>query len=125
MEKKEMLLKEKKLRLFHYLVAVFSLFQKGSIPEKTTDSTTQLDDEAPDFSRIRCPLCQWQPTALSRWCCANCKHPEHFFNACGTVWNTFSTAGQCPGCGHQWRWTACLYCGGWSLHEAWYTKKTD
>jgi hypothetical protein len=28
----------------------------------------------------------------------------------------------CPGCAHQWRYTACLRCEGWSLHEDWYVE---
>ena len=75
-------------------------------------------DEA--FGRIRCPLCAWQPGESSRWCCTRVDAPEGFFGGCGTVWNTFSTRGRCPGCQHQWLWTKCLRCAGWSLHTAWY-----
>ena len=46
--------------------------------------------------------------------------PEPFFEACGTVWNTFATHGRCPGCSHQWRWTTCLRCQEPSLHVDWY-----
>ena len=35
-------------------------------------------------------------------------------------WNTFATRGLCPGCQHQWRYTSCLECAAWSLHEDWY-----
>lgn len=77
------------------------------------------DDES--FERIRCPLCSWRPTPSSRWCCVHGEDtPEPPFNWCGTHWNTFQTRGQCPGCGHQWQWTSCLQCHGWSLHEEWY-----
>src|SRR5437764_15161310 len=119
-------MKKKSFYQFYRLAAILSLFQKSSIPEKTADKDVQLDDEeAPDFSRIRCPLCKWQPNGSSRWNCNDCGHPEYFFDGCGMVWNTFTTRGLCPGCGHQWHWTACLYCGGWSLHEEWYVKETD
>ena len=39
------------------------------------------------------------------------------------AWNTFETRGKCPDCAHQWRWTSCLRCEGWSRHEDWYVKK--
>ena len=70
--------------------------------------------------RIRCPLCEWQPTPSSLWSCYGADTPEAPFTGCGTEWNTFDTGGKCPGCGHQWRWTSCLRCGGWSLHAEWY-----
>ena len=77
------------------------------------------DDEA--FSRIRCPLCAWQPTPTDRWSCVWLEgSPEPPFASCGAVWNTFKTRGSCPGCRHQWRWTSCLRCRGWSPHEDWY-----
>jgi hypothetical protein len=79
-------------------------------------------DEA--FSGIRCPLCDW-PSASSRWSCYSDGTPESFREGCGTVWNTFSTHGRCPGCSHQWRWTSCLQCHEWSLHEDWYEEKKD
>ena len=69
---------------------------------------------------IRCPLCGWCPSASSRWCCDRVASPEPFFEPCGTEWNTFATRGRCPGCGHQWKWTSRLRCGGWSLHDDWY-----
>jgi hypothetical protein len=69
---------------------------------------------------VRCPLCAWRPTAASRWCCWWGDGPEPYFAACGAEWNTFTTRGRCPGCRHQWQWTSCLRCGGWSLHEDWY-----
>jgi hypothetical protein len=98
----------------------FLAFRKDLTPEETTERLTGLEDQGSDFNRIRCPLCQWQPQASSRWYCTNYQYPEYFFNGCGTVWNTFTTYGLCPGCGHQWRWTTCLRCHRWSLHEAWY-----
>jgi hypothetical protein len=69
---------------------------------------------------IRCPQCEWRPSASSRWSCVWVETPEAFFEACGTEWNTFATRGRCPGCAHQWQWTSCLRCGEWSLHEEWY-----
>ena len=87
----------------------------------TTIASTEEKDDA--FSGIRCPRCGWRPTADSRWCCDRGGTPEPFFDACGTVWNTFATGGRCPGCGHQWRWTTCLRCHECSLHEEWYEEK--
>lgn len=78
-----------------------------------------------DFSRIRCPVCKWQPKPAHRWFCASCSYPEYFDAGCGTCWNTFITRGRCPGCHHQWRWTACLNCAGWSLHADWYKQGVD
>ncbi len=76
------------------------------------------DEEA--FQRIRCPLCHWRPSPSSAWCCVAEGTPEPPFEGCGTEWNTFTTAARCPGCQHQWRWTSCLRCAGWSLHGDWY-----
>ena len=86
------------------------------------DSNLDADDAR---ARIRCPLCEWQPPEWSRWCCLRTPAPEGFFGGCGTVWNTFSTRGRCPGCQHQWRWTKCLQCDGWSPHEDWYEEEDD
>lgn len=69
---------------------------------------------------VRCPLCQWRPTAASEWLCDPSGTPEPPFQACGTVWNTFATRGRCPGCGHQWWWTTCHRCGVCSPHDEWY-----
>jgi hypothetical protein len=80
-------------------------------------------DEADSFAGIRCPLCAWRPDAASRWCCDPGNSPEALFHGCLTVWNTFSTRGRCPGCLHQWRWTSCLRCSGWSLHDDWYEEE--
>lgn len=65
----------------------------------------------PDFTKIRCPLCQWRPQKADRWWCAP---------GCHQRWNTFDTAGICPGCTKQWNETACLVCCGWSAHDDWY-----
>jgi len=70
--------------------------------------------------RIRCPTCGWQPGTGSRWFCADTGAPEYFSPGCGTGWNTFETRGRCPGCDHQWRWTACQACGAWARHDDWY-----
>ncbi|HEX7731223.1 MAG TPA: hypothetical protein VF415_01150 [Rhodanobacter sp.] len=65
---------------------------------------------------IHCPRCAWEPRPDSRWRCA-AGEPG---SGCGTVWNTFWTAGCCPGCGHYWAMTQCLSCRQASPHEAWY-----
>jgi len=61
--------------------------------------------------RIRCPKCEWEPTKDDKWSCT-----------CGTMWNTFDTAGRCPGCGKIWKDTQCLIdaCKKWSPHLDWY-----
>jgi hypothetical protein len=74
---------------------------------------------------IRCPTCGWQPTASSRWMCVDTAAPEHFSPGCCTAWNTFDTRGCCPGCRHQWRWTACLQCHTWAKHDEWYVPEDD
>ncbi|HEY8549153.1 MAG TPA: hypothetical protein VIL35_04280 [Vicinamibacterales bacterium] len=84
------------------------------------EGTDAEDKDRERAGRIRCPLCLWQPRPSSRWFCASSPHPEGFLGGCGTAWNTFETRGLCPGCGHRWRWTSCLRCGGWSPHDAWY-----
>jgi hypothetical protein len=92
-------------------------------PLPISDRRTGEDDEREDrdeFGRIRCPLCRWQPTPSSVWWCLGVGPPEHFPEGCGTVWNTFLTRGRCPGCSHQWRYTSCLRCSGWSPHDEWY-----
>jgi hypothetical protein len=97
------------------------LLKKSPLPGVITDLERRPDDEDA-FGEIRCPLCKWQPTPSSVWVCiCNASDtPEPFFEGCGTTWNTFSTRGRCPGCAHQWRWTSCLRCDGWSLHDDWY-----
>src|SRR4051794_36541257 len=79
-----------------------------------------LLDEEEALAGIRCPLCAWRPSPAGSWCCECRSTPEPFFASCGTVWNTFLTNGRCPGCAHQWQWTSCLRCEGWSLHLDWY-----
>ena len=88
--------------------------------EELTEELIETEEGEPEFSRIRCPLCEWEPKPSSRWTCWDCAYPEYYFNGCGTSWNTFNTRGKCPGCGHQWEYTACLRCNGWSLHQDWY-----
>jgi DNA-directed RNA polymerase subunit RPC12/RpoP len=78
-----------------------------------------LDDD-PTFTRIRCPHCGWQPAPSSTWLCDGPDGDAPGFGGCGTVWNTFTTRGLCPGCDHRWRWTVCLRCGDRTLHEDWY-----
>ena len=95
------------------------LLRRGTTPDVTPIETVKHDeDEA--FSRIRCPLCDWRPTPATAWCCYSEGTPEPPFPSCGTMWNTFSTRGRCPGCGHQWHWTSCPQCAGWSPHDDWY-----
>jgi hypothetical protein len=63
----------------------------------------------PDDILICCPSCKWEPFEDSMWECN-----------CGTVWNTFSTAGRCPGCGKVWKDTQCPECSAWNPHLDWY-----
>jgi DNA-directed RNA polymerase subunit RPC12/RpoP len=101
------------------LVAALLLFKKGPSPVFVPRAVDETRD-AERTRRIRCPLCRWQPTPDSSWACRSDGSPEPFFGGCGTIWNTFATRGRCPGCGHRWRWTSCLRCEQWSLHEDWY-----
>ena len=101
------------------LAVVFSLFQKGDLEQHVSPADLDAEDDE-QTKRIRCPQCQWVPNASTRWYCWECPSPEGFFGGCGTAWNTFDTNGLCPGCGHLWRWTACMACGQWSQHEDWY-----
>src|SRR5688500_287017 len=94
-------------------------FKKRSGPFVIPDISTDLETRK-GFSRIRCPLCDWSPTASSLWACQSYGTPEPFFGGCGAMWNTFQTRGRCPVCEHQWRWTSCHRCLRWSLHEDWY-----
>jgi hypothetical protein len=96
--------------------------KKDPRQDEKLDSIFKLDD-LEDFTGVRCPLCRWQPTASSAWYCEGTGTPESFTGGCGTRWNTFATRGRCPGCAHQWHWTICLRCGGWSLHEDWYEER--
>ncbi|HTF93346.1 MAG TPA: hypothetical protein VK632_09875, partial [Verrucomicrobiae bacterium] len=96
------------------------LDQQNPPLQRTLKTPKNLNSALTDFSEIRCPRCQWQPKSTHRWFCAPCDYPEYFDDGCGACWNTFTTRGRCPGCSHQWRWTACLSCAGWSLHNDWY-----
>ena len=79
------------------------------VNKRTPTADVRIDN--PDYTRIRCPLCQWQPGKRDRWYCEpRCLHH----------WNTFDTAGVCPRCAKQWDETACLRCGAWSRHADWY-----
>lgn len=118
-----MTLKRKSFRQLCLAAIIFSLFQRSAMPGEVVDEDIEMGEEDPEFSRLRCPLCRWQPNASSEWECGDCGYPEYFYDACYAVWNTFTTRGRCPGCGHQWRWTSCLRCNGWSLHEDWYTNE--
>jgi hypothetical protein len=105
---------------FYLAAIILLLFQKDLAQAGITEQLAEPDNEENEFSRIRCPLCRWQPTASSRWVCGAGGKMEGPFQGCGTSWNTFTTRGVCPGCAHQWRHTACLRCHRWSLHEDWY-----
>jgi hypothetical protein len=109
----------KRLLQIMQLAIVYKCFQERLKPAETTKKT-QDSEKANEFDRIRCPLCKWRPKPSSHWYCGDCDYPEFFFDGCGTAWNTFTTRGRCPGCGHQWHWTICLSCKGWSRHEEWY-----
>ena len=78
---------------------------------KAPDRAWLVDVDKTKRRRIRCPKCQWEPAKHDTWCCAP---------GCGHVWNTFETAGVCPGCSKQWAETACLRCNAWSPHDDWY-----
>lgn len=58
---------------------------------------------------IKCPKCHWTPSKEDLWECE-----------CGTGWNTFETAGECPGCKKVWTDTQCCHCNEWSAHTDWY-----
>jgi hypothetical protein len=90
--------------------------------DASTTGTAGLDREGP-LQAIRCPLCEWKPSRSSQWCCYALGTPEPLFDSCETVWNTFLTRGRCPGCRHQWQWTSCHRCGGWSPHDDWYAEQ--
>src|ERR1041385_5664745 len=106
-------------RAWRLLTPLYLCFLDESQRPATTTKTSTVT-RRDDFSTIRCPLCKWQPKESSRWYCGDCDYPEYFFEGCGTAWNSFKTRGLCPGCGHQWRWTVCLSCYGWSKHNDWY-----
>ena len=121
---KRMLIKNQYSFHCDFVGDLFLLLQTDPKSVETTAKQTKQESELPDFSRVRCPLCKWQPNPSHRWFCAQCESPEFFADGCGTCWNTFNTRGRCPGCGHQWRWTACLNCEGWSLHSDWYENES-
>lgn len=103
---------------------MLELLKKSPVTTPIPTRTPWSDqDEGESAQRIRCPLCEWQPTASSVWACESFGTPEPYFGGCGTLWNTFSTKGRCPGCGHQWTWTSCPNCGGWARHEDWYEQR--
>ena len=64
--------------------------------------------------RISCPKCGWEPDGTCKWQCTVCK----------TVWDTFTTSAECPGCGKIYEDTACIKsrggCGQMSNHQEWY-----
>src|SRR5690349_12014389 len=105
------------------------MFDGYSLLQGTPDSDLIINikskqaEPVVDFTRIRCPLCNWHPRPSDRWVCWDCPVPEQFYDGCGTQWNTFETHGKCPGCQHQWRYTSCLLCDRYSLHEDWYVKE--
>jgi hypothetical protein len=73
------------------------------------DNASGRREQARASAKQRCPACQWIPLDSDRWLCS-----------CGETWNTFDTAGRCPGCDKQWEATACLSCDATSTHRAWY-----
>jgi hypothetical protein len=86
-----------------------------------TAAVAEPASRAAPAGRVRCPKCQWEPSADSTWTCVPMAHPEYYVHgACGRSWNTFSTRGRCPGCRHQWRNTTCLSCMQISPHKDWY-----
>ena len=101
------------------------LLKREPTPTGIAEILTRIVDDAFDRSRIRCPKCEWQPAPASTWTCVDNEFPEVFHGGCGRSWNTFETFGRCPGCSHQWQWTACLSCGVWSPHETWYDHEPD
>jgi hypothetical protein len=78
---------------------------------RAPDSRIGVDRDDVRRRRIRCPQCHWEPSRHDAWRCSP---------GCGHVWNTFDTAGRCPGCSTQWTSTACLRCHVWSAHDDWY-----
>jgi len=98
-------------------------FRRGPASGDVADILRKLAPEIPRRTKIRCPKCQWQPEASSRWMCSGAGPPENFPAGCGTAWNSFETRGICPGCDHRWEWTACLACGAWSRHDDWYVEE--
>jgi hypothetical protein len=103
----------------------YALLKKDPISRDLIDSLIKSIEDTPGPRRVRCPLCLWEPAPASRWTCVDTEHPENFRGGCFTTWNTFETGGRCPGCSHQWEWTACLQCTGWSRHEDWYVTEDE
>lgn len=101
-------------------VISFLEFRRTLPDEDMVKERVEEPDSADRARRIRCPICRWQPGTSDRWTCWDCEYPEYFYQGCGTEWNTFETGGECPTCFHQWVWTSCLSCLGWSRHEDWY-----
>lgn len=95
------------LDMLSLVLVAFVRGTKGSTQFKLDDSNR----------RIRCPKCGWEPAKSDRWSC----NP----GGCGHVWNTFDTLGRCPSCDRFWNETACLRCGQWSEHDAWYDKTSE
>jgi hypothetical protein len=106
------------------LLPVLHAFRRDRPAQHIVDAIERIRNTARRH-KIRCPACAWEPGSSARWYCVETAAPEHFSPGCGTAWNTFSTRGRCPGCSHQWHWTACLHCGGWSKHEDWYVAEDD
>lgn len=98
-------------------------------PMPATDLVDRIlertDDDTPEFLRIRCPHCDWEPDSTALWCCAARAEPPEHHRGCGTSWHTFDTRGRCPGCDHQWAWTACLRCSRWARHDDWYVSEAE
>jgi len=120
-----MLLRRESIYRLCCAALIFWFFQKSLSAEKIADQLARSGEEEAKQCRIRCPLCRWQPKPDDLWYCGDCAYPEYFFEGCGMMWNTFTTKGLCPGCAHQWRYTSCLRCAGWSLHEEWYSEEND
>ncbi len=108
-----------------WLKVVFTAFRKTAETEEILKQVIEDDKIESEFSRIRCPHCNWKPDKSSRWFCADCDYPEFFYGGCFTSWNTFETKGVCPGCAHRWKWTSCLRCTKWARHDDWYEKKAE
>src|SRR5262249_3525243 len=79
------------------------------------DHKVDTRNDQKDFSRIRCPVCRWQPEKHSRWSC----NPD----GCGHTWNTFETHVLCPHSGKQRFHPSCLRCEAWSPHVDWYERE--
>ena len=82
----------------------------SDVEQQRPPETERGSRRGSDEPRIRCPKCQWTPSAEDRWSCK-----------CGFLWNTFDTGGVCPRCMFQWRITQCLRCLEMSPHSDWYT----